>query len=136
MDQRGNKGGASSGNVVRVCQKPNDGRYAVDAAAAKLRAEQEALNRKRLRAQQGMAPTGATSRSMQRPITILVLIGVCVTLGVLTDFGSPKARISRDGRLVVSSEATALDLLSFRSSEDAKKTSDRLSLSRKGSGGD
>ncbi len=113
-------------------KNPNDGRYAVDAAAAKLRAEQEALNRKRLRAQQGMAPTARRPAAMQRPITILVLIGVCVTLGVLTDFGSPKARISRDGRLVVSSEATALDLLSFRSSEDAKKTSDPFVSIKKG----
>lgn len=111
---------------------PSDARYAVDGTAAKMRAEQEALNRKRLRAQQGMAPTMRRSASVQRPVTVLVLLGICITLGVLTNFGNPTPRISRDGRMVASTEATALDLLSFRSDDDAKNSSDAFVSIKKG----
>ncbi len=122
--------------LTEFVKNPNDGRYAVDAAAAKLRAEQEALNRKTTACSARYGSDGATATAMQRPITILVLIGVCVTLGVLTDFGSPKARISRDGRLVVSSEATALDLFPSDRAKMQRRHPIRLSPSKKVSGGD
>ncbi len=110
------------GLLTEFVANPQDPRYAVNAEAARLRAEQQELNRKRLRAQQSMASTVRRSSANQRPVVILVFTAICVTFGVLTNFGNPTPRVSRDGRLAPSSEAATLDHLVFRSKSDSQQS--------------
>lgn len=114
-------------------KSPEDARYSVSAAAAKRRIEQDAENKRRLKNLQKVQHRGVPGiGSSERPVVVLIVIAICVTVGVLTDFHVPRLVLTPQGELGEDRELQVFDALSFVSYEDARRTDDPFASIRQG----
>ncbi len=121
--------------LAEFLKSPDDARYSVSADAARIQAELEAENRKRLQNVKKVshrALPGVGLSDASRPVVVLCTIAICVVIGVLTNFGRPRRFVTPQGIQVKSSGEKLIDAMWFVSRVDAAKSEDPFSSIRNG----
>jgi len=116
--------------------KPDEARYLSSSAdAAKLRVQEEEANKRRLKNVQPVrhrSLSGLGAGGSQRPFVVLAMVAICVITGLLTNFGNPRINRTQRGQVMPSTETKVFTAMTFRSREDAMRSTNPFATILKG----
>jgi len=126
--------------------QPDEARYLSSSVdAAKVRAQEVEANKRRLKNVQpvrhrslpglgggGLGGGGLGGGNSQRPVVALAMVAICVIVGLLTNFGSPRITRAQRERAMPSRETKVFASMTFLSPDDAVRSSSPFTSILKG----